>query len=43
MRFGREARSEFAEPLAPETPDEQMLGSSILFTSRKHDQPNVLG
>jgi hypothetical protein len=39
MRFGREARSEFGEPLAPETPDEQMLGSSILFTSKKHDRP----
>ena len=39
MRFGREARSEFGEPLAPEKPDEEMLGSSILFTSRKHDRP----
>jgi hypothetical protein len=39
MRFGRESRAEFGEPLAPETPDEQMLGSSILFTSREHKQP----
>jgi hypothetical protein len=39
MRFGREARSEFGEPLAPEKPDEEMLGSSILFTSRKHEKP----
>jgi len=39
MRFGREARGEFGEPLAPEKPDEEMLGSSILFTSRKHDRP----
>jgi hypothetical protein len=39
MRFGREARAEFGEPLAPEKPDEEMLGSSILFTSRKHDKP----
>jgi len=39
MRFGREARAEFGEPLAPEMPDEQMLGSSILFTSRKHERP----
>lgn len=39
MRYGREARSEFGEPLAPETPDQQTLGSSILFTSREHDRP----
>lgn len=39
MRFGRESRAEFGEPLAPEQPDEEMLGSSILFTSRKHAQP----
>jgi hypothetical protein len=39
IRFGREARSEFGESLAPEKPDEEMLGSSILFTSRKHDRP----
>ena len=34
MRTGREARSEYNEPLAPETPDNRTLGSSILFTSR---------
>lgn len=39
MRYGREARSEFSEPLAPETPDRKTLGSTILFTSRKHDRP----
>lgn len=38
-RYGREARSEFGEPLAPVTPDKETLGSSILFTSRKHDRP----
>jgi hypothetical protein len=39
MRYGREARSEFGESLAPETPDKETLGSSILFTSRKFDRP----
>ncbi len=36
MRQGREARAEFNESLAPETPDGETLGSSILFTSRLH-------
>ena len=39
MRFGREARSEFNETLAPEKPDSETLGSSILFTARHHDRP----
>jgi len=39
MRTGREARAEFGESLAPETPDNRTLGSSILFTSRLHRQP----
>lgn len=39
MRSGREARAEFGESLAPEQADGEMLGSSILFTSRRHDQP----
>jgi hypothetical protein len=39
MRHGREARAEFNESLARETPDRETLGSSILFTSRKHDRP----
>lgn len=39
FRYGREARLEFGEPLAPEAPDLETLGSSILFTSRKHDRP----
>ncbi|HYI94082.1 MAG TPA: FAD-dependent oxidoreductase [Bryobacteraceae bacterium] len=34
MRTGREARSEFNESLAPEKPDQETLGSSILFTSK---------
>lgn len=39
MRFGREARSEFKESLAPEKADEETLGSSILFTSRDYGKP----
>ncbi len=38
-RYGREARSEFGESLAPEKADRETLGSSILFTSRRHGQP----
>lgn len=39
FRMGREARSEFGESLAREKADTQTLGSSILFTARKHDHP----
>jgi len=39
MRTGREARSEYNEPLAPEQPDNRTLGSSILFTSKLHRTP----
>lgn len=39
FRWGRESRDEFRESLAPESPDGETLGSSILFTSRKHDTP----
>ncbi len=39
MRYGRESRSEHGEPLAPVTPDKLTMGSSILFTSRKYEQP----
>lgn len=39
FRWGREARSEFNESLAPETADKETLGSSILFTSRRYDRP----
>jgi hypothetical protein len=39
LRTGREARSEFDEPLAPESPDNRTLGSSILFTSRLFHTP----
>lgn len=36
---GREARSAFGETLAPEQGDACTLGSSILFTARRHDRP----
>ncbi len=39
MRYGREARAEFGESLAPETEDRRTQGSSILFTARLHDKP----
>lgn len=39
MRWGRETRAEFNESLAPEKPDRETLGSSILFTSRLYHQP----
>ncbi len=39
MRWGREARAEFGESLAPEKADRETLGSSILFTSRRYDRP----
>ena len=39
MRTGREARSEFKEALAPVVPDNETLGSSILFTSRLYRKP----
>ncbi len=38
MRTGREARSEYGEPLAPAEPDNRTLGSSILFTSRLYHE-----
>ena len=38
MRSGREARSEYNEPLAPEQPDNRTLGSSVLFTSRLYHE-----
>jgi len=38
-RVGREARSEYGEPMAPEQADAKTLGSTLLFTARKHDRP----
>jgi hypothetical protein len=39
MRSGREGRAEFNESLAPDTPENRTLGSSILFTSRLYHNP----
>ena len=39
MRRGREARSETGESMAVEAADEHTLGSTILFTSRRYEQP----
>lgn len=38
-RHGREAQSEYGEPLAPEKADATTLGSSILFVTKQHDRP----
>ncbi len=38
FRMGRESRAEFNESLAPEKPDIETLGSSILFTSRLYNK-----
>ncbi len=39
FRMGREGRAEFGESLAPENPDKMLLGSTLLFITREHDQP----
>ncbi len=39
FRMGREGRDEFDEPLAPAQADDKVLGSTLLFLTRKHDQP----
>ena len=39
IRRGRESRADLNESLAPDQPDLETLGSSILFTARKHDGP----
>jgi hypothetical protein len=36
-RFGREARSEFGESIAPERADDKTMGMSVLFFSREYD------
>jgi len=38
-RYGREARSEFGEPLAPVVADDSTLGSTITMRARKIDRP----
>lgn len=37
--IGREAKSDFGEPLALDAADRQTLGSSIMFTARRHAEP----
>jgi len=39
FRMGRESRFEFDEPHAPDRADSYTLGSTILFTARRHDRP----
>ncbi len=38
-RHGREAKSEYGEPLAPDAADAATLGSSILFVTNQHERP----
>jgi len=40
-REGREARSEYGEPMVPETADNLHLGASLLWNSRKTDSPSA--
>jgi hypothetical protein len=37
--LGREAKSDYGESLALDVADRQTLGSSIMFTARRHDAP----
>jgi hypothetical protein len=39
FRVGREAAHEYGETLAPPEADSRTLGSSILFSARRHDRP----
>lgn len=39
FRYGREARSEFGEPLAPLVADDATLGSTITMRARRIDRP----
>ncbi len=41
FRVGRESRSEYGEPSAPETPDNMVLGASIQWSSKKDDSPST--
>lgn len=36
---GREAKADYGEPLALDVADRQTLGSSIMFTARRHERP----
>lgn len=37
--FGREAKSEFGEPDAPDEHDTYVMGVTLLFKAKKHDEP----
>ncbi|MEV4197874.1 FAD-dependent oxidoreductase [Micromonospora globbae] len=39
FRYGREARAEFGEPLAPQVADDVTLGATITMRARKIDRP----
>jgi len=39
VRWGREARSEYGESLAPERADPYTMGSTIMFQARDHGRP----
>jgi len=39
--YGRESRSRFGESLAPERGDRQVMGMSVLWTSRKAERPTA--
>jgi hypothetical protein len=38
-REGRESKAEFDEPLAPERPDDMLMGSTLLFRARDQGRP----
>jgi len=38
-RYGRESRDETGEPLAPEQPDRQTMGTSVMWYTRETDRP----
>jgi hypothetical protein len=38
-REGRESRAEFGEPLAPDAPDDLLMGSTLLFRARDQGRP----
>ncbi len=39
FRMGREARSEYGEPIAPETADARTMGMTCLFQARQFERP----
>lgn len=39
LREGRESKNEFSESMAQDAADAKRLGSTLLFTAKKHDRP----